>query len=99
MENMKEDNDSKKNITIDIDQDPMKLACILMFKLVTIFKSKGLYNSVTSLLSLSSFFNYRALAGSVTIYIQWILDQPLTMNLPHDFIVKWGGGVKGKFGR
>ena len=54
----KENNNySKKNITIGIDQDPINQLVYLMFKLVTIFKSSRSLQLKTSLLSLS-FFNH-----------------------------------------
>ena len=41
----KNDNYSKKNITIDINQDPINQLVYLMFKPVTIFKSSGSFTA------------------------------------------------------
>ena len=74
----KNDNYSKKNITIDINQDPINQLVYLMFKPVKIFKSSGSF--IASKLSYQPIFlqlQNRASTASITIYIQKVFNQNL----------------------
>jgi len=74
--NEKNNNYSKKHITIDIDQDPINQLVYLMFKPVTIFKSSGSF--IASNFSSQPIFlqlQNRASAASIAIYIQQVFNQ------------------------